>query len=262
MPQMPSMPTVSGEGSFYHPTMPSAPYMPNRGSVQNNPQEKQSSESSSSAILTETATEQDLLTSLMGENDTLTASDISDLYDSGLFSTVSSLSGGNLATTNLLQKTLTNLNRLKDSQQNVTQEKKEELQKIQEDAQTFKQREPLILRFKINGYNITDSLTKVFFSDAEPDGTFLLTGDRRYYVNQLPRTETFYMLFRTVSSSGSTVSYRVQPTVVQDSENKNSFVYKLTEAKNLTAEKTGNLVVMHYAEGDLKVEMLLDIDKK
>ena len=213
-------------------------------------------------VLTETNNEQNLLSGLLESNSTLTAADISDLYDSGLFTTLSSLSNGNLSTTNLLQKSLSRLTNLKNGQQNLTQEKKEELQNHLADANTFKQREPSILRFKINGYNINDSLTKVFFSDPESDGSFLLTGDRRYFVNQQARTETFYMLFRTVSSSGSSVSYRVQPTLVQDYENENSFVYRLSEAKNLTAEKTGNLVVMHYAEDNLKIEMLLDIDKK
>ncbi|MCR4579031.1 MAG: hypothetical protein K5681_01655 [Treponema sp.] len=257
MPQMPSMPTVSSSGSFYRPSLPSQ--ISNKSSSQEN---SQSTESGSQTVLTETSSEQDLFSALLEDSSTLTASDISDLYDSGLFTTMSSLTGGSLSSTNLLQKTLTNLNTLKEEQKDLSLDKKEDLLNKQEDAQTFKSREPSILRFKINGYNITDSLTKVFFSDPEADGSFLLTGDRRYYVNQLPRTETFYMVFRTVSSSGSAVSYKVQPTVVQDSKNENSFVYKLGNAKNLTAEKTGNLVVMHFAEGDLKVEMLLDIDKK
>ena len=260
MPQMPAMPEISAEGSFYRPSLPYVPSQGTRTAAQDSSQSQDSS--SSQTVLTETVSDQDLLSSLIGSRSTLTASDISDLYDSGLFTTVSSLNGGSIATSNLLQRTLTNLSSLKESRQDISQEQKEVIENHQTDARTFKQREPSILRFKINGYSITDSLTSVFFSDPEPDGTFLLTADRRYFVNQLPRTETFYMLFRTVSSSGSSVSYKVQPMVVQDSKNENSFVYRLASAKNLTAEKTGNLVVMHFAEDDLKVEMLLDIDKK
>ncbi len=257
MPQMPSMPTISADGSFYRPSLPSQ--LSKKNQTQDN---QQTADAATQSLLTETTSDQDLLSALTGTNSTLTATDISDLYDSGLFTTMSSLTGGQLSSTNLLQKTLTKLTSLKDSQKDASQEEKEALQEMQTDAQTFKQREPSILRFKINGYNINDSLTKVFFSDPEPDGSFLLTADRRYYVNQQARTETFYMLFRTVSTSGSAVFYKVQPTVVQDLPNQNSFVYKLGEAKNLTAEKTGNLVVMHFAEDDLKIEMLLDIDKK
>ena len=146
--------------------------------------------------------------------------------------------------------------------QNTTENGKEknELNATKTDSENFKKREPSILRFKINGYNIADSLTKVFFSDTEPDGSFLLTGDRRYFVNQQVRTETFYMLFKTIGSNGSTLTYRVQPTLVQDHKNENSYVYKLSGVKNLTAEKTGNLVVIHYSGDSVNADLLLDID--
>ena len=119
-----------------------------------------------------------------------------------------------------------------------------------------------LFRFKINGYNIADSLTKVFFSETEPDGSFLLSADRRYFVNQQTRTETFYMLFKTVSSNGSSLTYRVQPSIVQDHKNENSYVYRLAAVKNLTAEKTGNLVVIHYSSDSVNADVLLDIDSK
>ena len=68
------------------------------------------------------------------------------------------------------------------------------------------------------------------------------------------------MLFKTVASNGSTVSYKVQPSIVQDHKNENSYVYKLAGIKNLTAEKTGNLVVMHYTDDGVSIDLLLDID--
>ena len=74
--------------------------------------------------------------------------------------------------------------------------------------------------------------------------------------------ETFYMLFKTVSSNGSTLTYKVQPSIVQDYKNDNSYVYKLSNVKNLTAEKTGNLVVLHYTSDSLNADLLLDIDSK
>ena len=63
----------------------------------------------------------------------------------------------------------------------------------QQDSQTFKTRNPSILRFKINNYSIKDSVIQVFFSEPEPDGSFLLTGDRKYYLNNRGCTETFYL---------------------------------------------------------------------
>lgn len=263
MPEVPSMPSISADGSFYRPSSPIAPSAPSAPAQTAEPSaqgDSKTADEKKNLTLAQSLDNQSLLDTLTGGT-TLTAADISDLYDSGLFSTVSSLTGTSSAA-NLLERTLLQLNALKDSQQNVPPEQKVELRQIQADAQTFRQREPSILRFKINGYSITDSLTATFFSEPEADGSFLLTGDRRYYVNQVPLTETFYMLFKTVSSAGSAVSYNVQTSVVQDYKNENSFLYRLAGAENLTAEKTGNLVVMHFEQDDLKVEILLDIDKK
>ena len=264
-PAMPSMPSVSGSGSFYTPTFPSS-----SGTSKSASAKTDSSTKSSETVLSDGTTTSDVLSSLLGVNtSTLTASDISSLYDSGLFSrlsgldsTSSFLSYSTSATTNvLLQQVLNSLNDLKSKQNNASAAEKQVLENTQTDSETFKQREPTILRFKINGYNIADSLTKVFFSEPEADGSFLLTADRKYYSNQKLMTETFYMLFKTVSSTGSSVFYKVQPAIVQDNKNENSFVYKLMNKHNLTAEKTGNLVVMHVND-DLTADMLLDIDKR
>lgn len=264
MPSMPDMPSTSASGSFYRPTFPTS-----SSSKKTADSTTEAKSTTTETLLTDGTTTSDRLASfLTGDSSTLTASDISSLYDAGLFSDIlglgttynskSSLSGTNA----LLQEVLTSLNELKDEQKKSSAAEKEVLQNTQTDSETFKQREPSILRFKINGYNIADSLTKVFFSQPEADGTFLLTADRKYYSNQKAMTETFYMLFETVSSKGTTVSYKVQPAIVQNTKNENSFVYKLMNHHNLTAEKTGNLVVMHLNDDDLTADILLDIDKR
>ena len=261
MPEMPSMPTIGG--GFYTPSFPTR--------VKNNTQNQNTTENGkekNETVLTESITPESVLTSNLTKGNILTAYDISSLYDSGLFSNLSSLdttsTRSNYNTTSstnvLLQQVLNGLNDLKKQQQNASAKEKNELNATKTDSENFKKREPSILRFKINGYNIADSLTKVFFSDTEPDGSFLLTGDRRYFVNQQVRTETFYMLFKTIGSNGSTLTYRVQPTLVQDHKNENSYVYKLAGVKNLTAEKTGNLVVIHYSGDSVNADLLLDID--
>lgn len=262
MPQMPSMPAVGG--GFYTPSFPSRPSSTNKKDAAESAKEKTES------VLTEAITPESILSSALIKGNTLTANDISSLYDSGLFSNISSLNtNGSLSnyststsTNVLLQQVLNSLNDLKKQQQSASAKEKNELNATKVDAETFKKREPSILRFKINGYNISDSLTKVFFSDTEADGSFLLTGDRKYFVGQQVRTETFYMLFKTVSSNGSSLTYKVQPSIVQDYKNDNSYVYKLAAVKNLTAEKTGNLVVMHFTGDSLSVDLLLDIDSK
>ena len=262
MPEMPSMPTVGG--GFYTPSFPVRPNSTKQSSATETSSEKTES------VLTEAITPESVLSSALTKGNVLTAYDISSLYDSGLFSSISSLdSTGSLSsyttstsTNLLLQQVLNGLNDLKKQQQSASAKEKNELNAIKADSENFKHREPSILRFKINGYDIADSLTKVFFSDTEADGSFLLTGDRRYFVNQQVRTETFYMLFKTVSSNGSSLTYRVQPSIVQDFKNENSYVYKLANVKNLTAEKTGNLVVMHFTGDSVSADLLLDIDSK
>ena len=267
MPEMPSMPTIGG--GFYTPSFPVRPGNRNKTNSSDNSKEKNES------VLTEAITPESVINAALTKGNTLTASDISSLYDSGLFTNISSLSGTGVGGANglsnyttststnvLLQEVLNSLNELKKQQQSASPKEKNELNAVKADSENFKQREPSILRFKINGYNISDSLTKVFFSETEADGSFLLTGDRRYFVNQQLRTETFYMLFKTVSSNGSSLTYKVQPSIVQDFKNENSFVYRLANVKNLTAEKTGNLVVMHFSSDSVNADLLLDIDSK
>ena len=263
MPDMPSMPVVGG--SFYTPSFP------NRvtGSTKKTPAEEIEKEKTET-VLTSSVNPNSILSTVLAGNNALTASDISSLYDSGLFSSLSSLESASTpaayntttSTNLLLQQVLNSLNDLKKQQQNASAKEKNELNATKTDSQTFKKREPTVLRFKINGYNVADSLTEVFFSEAEPDGTFLLTGDRKYFVNQQIRMETFYMLFKAVATNGSAVTYKVQPSIVQDHKNENYNVYRLASIKNLTAEKTGNLVVMHFADDSLNADLLLDIDSR
>ena len=266
MPEMPSMPTISTDSSFYTPSFPNTSL--SRKVTSN---KKESTGDAKEVLLSDAASSEDVVSALLStETSTLTASDISSLYDSGLFSSISGLNTSSslsnyttsTSTNVLLQQVLNSLNDLKEDQKKTSVAEKEALSDVKTDSKTFKQREPAILRFKVNGYNIADSLVEVFFSEPEADGSFLLTGDRKYYLNQKIMTETFYMLFKTVSSTGSSVSYKVQPSIVQSSKNENSFVYKLMSKHDLTAEKTGNLVVMHVNDDNLTADMLLDIDKR
>ena len=208
MPSMPSMPAVGG--SFYTPSFPSG-----LNSKRNTDNSAKEETEKAETILTEAVTPDSLLSTVYANSGVLTAYDISSLYDSGLFSNLSSLTSANSLTnyatstsTNiLLQQVLNSLNELKKQQQEASAKEKNALDAAKTDSEHFKNREPSVLRFKVNGYNILDSLTEVFFSETEPDGTFLLTGDRKYFTNQQVHTETFYMLFKTVNSNGSSITY-------------------------------------------------------
>lgn len=268
MPAMSDMPEISDisnpslDDDFYTPGIPYTPFSKRKKKL------LEEEEGTSETVLKEANSVDDFISSIIKSDSTvLTASDISSLYDSGLFTDFSSL-GGNInngATTNvtnvLLKQMLSSLDELKTEQKKASGSEKRQLEEYRQDSQVFKNRQPSILRFKINGYNILDSLTTVFFSEPEFDGSFLLTADRRYFVNQKPRTETFYLLFKAEKSTGTTVIYNVQPSIVQDAKNENSFVYRLSQERKLTAEKTGNLVALR-SSGNLNIDILLDIDKK
>ncbi|MCQ2591772.1 MAG: hypothetical protein MJ188_03220 [Treponema sp.] len=278
MPEMPRMPEISqpsvGE-PFYQPTGNNYSQWKNKDNKKNDGGNGEKNKnatntattSSTDAYLMDGFTTDDLFSSLLGgASNRLTASDISTLYDTGMFDNISGLNNSiNSSSTNttnlLLRQMLTSLEELKMEQKNATPAEKENYKTYQQDSQNFRKREPLILRFKVNGYNINDSLTNFFFSKPESDGSFLFTADRKYYANQKSRNETFYLLFKANGSNGSVTYYDVIPSIAQDAKNTNSYVYKLCQQKNLKAEKTGNLVVVHHNKDGFAADILLDIDK-
>lgn len=280
MPQMPSMPEISGMpqmpsigGGFYKPEIPN---VKNQNTKKGD--DKSDSEKSESVISSNNSTD-NFVANLLGSNANLTAQDISSLYDFGLFDDISSLTGltgesssvnsllglgtGTTDSTNiLLQQILTSLEELKKENKKSSEAEKESQNDLQEDSQIFKSRNPHILRFKINGYNIMDSISTVFISKPETDGSFLLTADRIYYVNQKQRKETFYILFKAVKSNGSSTTFEVEPEIAQDFKNENSFIYKMAKKSDLVAKKTGNLVVINTcsSNNDMQIDLLIDID--
>ena len=276
MPEMPSismpeMPTISSptmDGKFYKPSVPKQMQQ----QTTTNSTATTETKSSTEAVLSDATTTDDILLSLLTNSNLLTAGDISGLYNSGSFNTLSSLTGlsglstsgyntSDLTTSLLLREILQKLNDLKIEQNSASAAEQEVIAAKVQDSETFKTRNPSILRFKINNYSIKDSIIEEFFSEPEADGSFLLTADRKYFLNNRACTETFYLLFKAVKSNGSTTTFSVTPSIAQGTENKNSYVYKLCQLKDITAEKTGNLVVVHYDANGVQADLLLDIDK-
>ncbi len=276
MPEMPSismpdMPTISSptmDGKFYRPSVPQQKQTKVSSSNNKAAEPKKNTE----AVLSDARSTEDLLQSLLTNSNLLSAGDISGLYNSGSFDTLSSLtsltgktnntsSSSDLSTTLLLREILDKLNDLKAEQNSASAAEQELYAAKQQDSETFKKRKPSILRFKINNYSVKDSITQEFFSEPEPDGSFLLTADRKYLLNNRSCTETFYLLFKAIKSNGSSTTFSVTPSIAQGSENKNSYVYKMCQQKDITAQKTGNLVVVHYNNNGVAADLLLDIDK-
>ena len=265
--EMPSISAPTMDGKFYKPSVPGH-YNQSSSKTETSSTETKTTE----AVLSDATTTDDILLTLLTNSNMLTASDISGLYDTGSFDTLSSLSGltgitgtttstSDLSTALLLREILQKLNELKTEQKTASAAEQEVYAAKLADSETFRTRNPSILRFKVNNYSIKDSLTQTFFSEPEADGSFLLTADRKYFVNNKSCSETFYLLFKAVKSNGSTTTFSVTPSIAQGTENKNSYVYKFCQCNDITAEKTGNLVVIHYNGSDVSADLLLDIDK-
>lgn len=206
--------------------------------------------------------------------DYLSADDVSYLGQNGFFSGIYGLLGNDVAVSNefaknnandvLLNSVMEELSALKEK----TEKNSEALKKVslpvtasgaENENSEFN---PKILRFFVNGQNIKDTIRTVYFSRKENDGSFLLTGDRKYTSGGKSRDETFYFLFKADGNCGASAGYFVEPQVIQDSKNEKSFLYQLSQKTKLKAEKTGNLVSLKYVENGWNMDFLLDIGDK
>ncbi len=116
-----------------------------------------------------------------------------------------------------------------------------------------------LLRFKVNGYDVLHTCRTVFISDVQEDGTFLVTGDRRYQSDGATRSETFHLLFKAASGANGAKSYDAAAAVTQDYFNENSFLYQMSQKGDLQANRVGNLVILRTADADWKLELLIDL---
>ena len=111
----------------------------------------------------------------------------------------------------------------------------------------------------MNGYDILRTCRTLFISDVQSDGTFLITGDRRYQSDGSTRSETFHLLFKAASGSDSLKSYDAAALVTQDYLNENSFLYQMSQRDDMQASRTGNLVTLRTTDPKWKLELLIDL---
>lgn len=269
----PQMPTMDS------PTIGTSFYMPGRNTVNStsaeNPAASGTAEakSSSTAAASSKSVTAANLSAAAKSAKTLSASDLSQLGSMGLLSQLDVLLDGSdllqdkssNTTDILLQKVLTELEDIKTSTNTAAQATAQAPaasytepaapQRVQQSGTP----RPHLLRFKVNGYDILRTCSTIYISDVQTDGTFLVTGDRRYQSDGKVRNETFHMLFKTGAGSTSLMDYTAATAVTQDYYNPNSFMYQLTQHKNLSATRTGNLVTMRTDDEDWKLELLIDL---
>ena len=116
-----------------------------------------------------------------------------------------------------------------------------------------------ILRFRANSTDLLPSCKTVYFSQPDPAGIFLLTGDRVVKAGGKDRNETFYFLFTPTLDGEGRFIYTVEAQLMQDWTAERSELYPLTTSLPLTATRTGNLITLrHQAEG-WNLDLLLDL---
>lgn len=284
MPKMPSISTEITMPSISAPVMGSSFYTPGEiytGKKQNSKntnktentkaQETQASSTNSQATSQTASSSVNPLTSriantLLGSASSLTgtsavtAGDLSNLNSMGLIQslyglgTTSNVNAEDLTTQTMLQNILTELQELKQNQNIGTTSSLSKKATLEQNQNSAK-----VLRFNVNGVNILNTCRTIFFSKKETDGTFLLTGDRKYLNQNKSHDETFYILFKADGNCGTQSGYNVNTQVIQDSVNQNSLVYQLVQKGTLHADKTGNLVSVKTNDGDYRIDLLLDI---
>lgn len=276
-PESPAMPKISA------PTLGTKFYTPgtqtnisNKNATEGSQTQVNSAKKSSETSASSLTNEKSSSTTLSASNiiNHLTASDIATLGSDGLFGGIYSILGNESAISNqyasnnsndvLLKSVLSELEELKQkTEQNTEAVKKISLpittSGTQETQSSKHEFNPAILRFLVNGYNIKDTIRTTYFSKKENDGSFLLTGDRKFTTNGKNREETFYLLFKSDGNCGTSAGYFVEPEVVQDYKNEYSFLYQLTQKPDLKAEKTGNLVSLKYVSDTWNMDLLIDI---
>lgn len=267
----PSMPTISAFQSEQSLNSASnANSSTNAKTTQNSTTQKPAENSVSNSIAGYGLTASTIsgLSSLGGFNSlsSLLGDDSSNIYNNLLGN--SSLTGNttNAATNLLLNQILEKLTTLQETinsngLQNSSQSNETNTTNAATTTNAKSIQKSNIARFRINNYDLLASLNQVFISTPEEDGSFFVTGDRTYYADGKNRSETFYMLFQSLSKETNNPlgNYSVAFSVTQDYANKNSFLYKLSQLSPLTAQKTGNLASIRLNNDSLKVDLLIQI---
>ena len=200
----------------------------------------------------------------------LTAKDISLLKEQGFSSDINSMifslssSDNSQETKILLNKILAEIEKIKDESGKENENKKnfEVSAASAKEEKLPEKSKARLLRFSVNGYDILRTCRKIYISEVQLDGTFLVTGDRIYSSDGKNRTETFHILFKSSPSESGSSNYKAAANVTQDFLNENSFLYQLSKFENLPAMRVGNFVSMRTEEPNWKLELLIDLGEK
>lgn len=112
-----------------------------------------------------------------------------------------------------------------------------------------------LVRLSVNGYGILPTVTTIVSSILARDGSFLITGDRRYLASNRYRSETFYLLCRKTGKD----SYRLYADVNQDATNTYSFLYQLARKSPVEGKLVGDLLVFRTKDPAWKLDCVIRV---
>ena len=263
----PSMPTVSspeiGNG-FYSPGSVLKPEYSKNASQNNSSQSEKTKAENKNAESSNAKSEMQkkILSAL-------SAKDISLLNEKGFSSDINSMifslssSDNSQETKILLNKILAEIEKIKDKSSQDNSKKTAEVSAAPAKEEKLPEKaKARLLRFSVNGYDILRTCRKIYISEVQLDGTFLITGDRVYSSDGKNRTETFHILFKSSPSESGTLNYKAAANVTQDYLNENSFLYQLSKFESLPAMRVGNLVSMRTEDLNWKLELLIDLGEQ
>ncbi len=239
--EMPSAPDVSA------PAISSSWYVPGKTNIKIIPGEKTAAEEAPKIV---PSSQEQTVPSIAGTSSVLSSADLASLKKLGLLSqTEGLLSQKNIQISDILSE----LESIKKTTDLPAYSNYDAIKAAvnPDDA--------AILRFSINGSDISQNCKNILCSGIEPNGAFLLTGDCKYAENNKLQTETFYLLFTAGGTDGGQTVYTVTPALTQNVVNEKSALYQLSKTDKLQALKTGSIVSIHSETGTLSVDMLLSL---
>lgn len=168
---------------------------------------------------------------------------------------INSLSNTNNTSTLILNQILEQLNNIQTELSEIKKTSGNSQDNKTQNSDTKINNTNKILKFKINGINILPSITNIFFSTQDTDGSLLVSIDRTYFINTQKFDETLYLFFRNVGNN----IYEVALSLTQTPQNTNSLLYKLKDYAVYESTKSTNCYLLNFSRKDLSIELLLQL---
>ncbi|MEL3900891.1 hypothetical protein DWQ65_04355 [Treponema phagedenis] len=112
-----------------------------------------------------------------------------------------------------------------------------------------------LIRFKLNGKDITKEFVFTLCSKKGNDESFLFSADRKFIAGNVELQETLYLLFKKKSEA----SYVAEAELIQSQNNPNSFLARFKKLSPLQFKKSGNMLFWSDKDSSVTGELLFNV---